>query len=145
MAVLLCVLGLGFSPAQAQGGGAATTADDLKAWGGAWSLQSSLGNGQEREEKELGLGREGTRLRVEGNQVWVRGRKEPIALATDVPLDRERKEVIEGNRLALFTLPTGTAVLASYRITGDKLEVRYPHTCHCTRSGVILSFERDKD
>ena len=118
--------------------------DDLKAMQGDWRLASSLGLGKEAEVKELGLGRDGTRIRVEGNRVTINANREPLVLANHLPMTGVESWVVEGNELVCFTRPDGNGVFASYKLNGDALEVRYPHSCVCMRSGVILNFERVK-
>ena len=138
MARLTCAV-LATEPAAAP-----TPKEDLKALPGSWALKSAIGLGKDGEAQELGLGHAGTSVRIEGNRLTVEGEQQPLVFVNDVPLAQEHKQVFEGNRLVFFTRPDGKGVLGSYKVSGDKLEVRYPHTCHCTRTGVILSFERVK-
>jgi hypothetical protein len=51
----------------------------------------------------------------------------------------------EGRHLICIVIPEdGRAFLGSYRIDGDNLEIRYPHTCICTRTGKVAVFARSK-
>ena len=68
-----------------------------------------------------------------------------VTLANDLPFPEQQEQVIEGNHLVLVTLPDGRGVLGSYKVEGDTLEFRYPHTCHCSRSGSIVRLTRVKE
>ncbi len=55
----------------------------------------------------------------------------------------EAKDGTEGRHLICIVIPDdGRAFLGSYRIDGDNLEIRYPHTCGCGRTGKIAVFAR---
>lgn len=85
-------------------------------------------------------------LAIEGNQLQV-GSHETAAIANDVHLpqiqDRIAKSVI-GQKLMFLTLPDGKAIMASYAIEKDSLNIRYPAGC-CSRSGTVLFFIRDDE
>jgi len=82
---------------------------------------------------------------IEGNRLLVGSKRQPLVMATDLRLQGTEVRVKEGNHLICFTLEDGSAMLGSYRLEGDKLEIRVPETCECTRTGIIATFARIKD
>ena len=82
-------------------------------------------------------------LNMEGNKLTLHMRRDPLVVANDLQIENVRDHV-KGNRLICFTFGDGRAMLGSYKVVGDKVEIRVPETCICTRTGIIASFARVK-
>ncbi len=82
-------------------------------------------------------------LDVEGNRLILDGGKIKFLLANELRIDGIQ---LDDRRLICLVSPNydGRAYLASYRIEGDSLEIRYPPTCVCGRTGKILYFKKVK-
>jgi hypothetical protein len=110
-------------------------AQDLRDLQGCWEVAASnpgIDKGRVLP-KELGLNAKDADVRIRGNQLLVEG-KVVASLANDVPSAALQKEVgFPDFRLLVMTLPDGRAVLCSYLIKADGVELAYPHTTSCHR------------
>jgi hypothetical protein len=126
---------------------------DLKAAQGRWEFDPHSGTHWNADNPErglppflLGMAVDGVVLTVEGNRMSV-GKGESAMIANDVDFLAARQEQVgqsvRGQRLVLFTIPSGKAVLASWNLDEQSMSIHYPAGC-CSRSGDILVFRRVK-
>jgi hypothetical protein len=120
--------------------------NDLQSMQGKWQLverESFFATDGPIKEYLPEYKRELEVVRIERNQLLVNSKRQPMAIANDLRLPDVR--VKSGNHLICFTFEDGRAMLGSYRLQGNKLEIRVPETCECTRTGIIATFERIED
>ena len=113
-------------------------AQDLTRMQGDWIVTQHYIGGL----SELPLGREGDTLRIDGNRLSTPDTETPVALANDLVELAHFRGGHEDDHYMVFTLPEGKALLAGYHVNGDQLVIRYPHTCTCSRSGVVTTLTR---
>jgi len=123
-----------------------TPAEALKMMQGKWKVSSvylpSLSD-DGMLPKELGFTQQGSEIVVKGNSFLSNG-KLVATFANDIDLPHQQEELgFKRWHLLLLTLPTGKAVLCSYDLSGDRMEIAYTHKCSCHRgSGHILALTR---
>jgi hypothetical protein len=118
-----------------------TPADELKALQGSWRVMESTMD-RSIMPKEALLNDKGAELVFDGNRITHDG-KTVVTLANDVILPSAEKEIGEkDSRLLMLTLLDGKGFLCNYRIVGDEVRIRYPHTSFCNRSGYSVVLKR---
>ena len=121
-------------------------AEDIKLMQGKWQLDQDRSFLSARTTFDSVVAqpkRQFSSLDVDGNQLILDGGKIKFLLANEFRIDGIQ---LDDRRLICLVSPNydGRAYLASYRIEGNSLEIRYPPTCVCGRSGKILHFKRVK-
>jgi hypothetical protein len=129
-------------------------AKDIERMQGSWKVTHFIGGEKilsgETPKIFLTLADERLQFDIKGNQLsFACIRSIPgqtLAIANDLPLPKHAEQVdnsINGDRLIMLTESTGKGHLASYRVSGDSLTIRYPAGC-CSRSGNVITYERVK-
>lgn len=88
----------------------------------------------------------GAVLKFENGALSVEGQKLTAAFDNDPNMPEKQKAVetsVTGQRLVRITPKGGEAFYASYAVGENSLQIRYPAGC-CSRSGMVISFERAK-
>jgi hypothetical protein len=89
---------------------------------------------------------EGAILKFENGALSVEGQKLAATFEIDLNMPEKQKAVetsVAGQRLVRVTPKGGEAFFASYSVGENGLQLRYPAGC-CSRSGMVMSFERAK-
>lgn len=129
-------------------------ANDIKEMHGSWKVSHAIGGKKnlfgDTPKMFLTLADKSIEFRISENELsfsCIRSRPgESFTMANNLPLPKHSEQVsnsIKGDRLIMFTEKNGKGHLASYRVSGDSLTIRYPAGC-CSRSGNVITFERVK-
>lgn len=129
-------------------------AKDIEAMQGSWKVKHSIGGEKnlfgETPKIFLTLADDRLQFDIKANQLSfacirsVTG--QTFSLANDLNLPKQAEQLensVKGDRLIMVTEATGKGHLASYRVSGDSMTIRYPAGC-CSRSGNVITFERVK-
>jgi hypothetical protein len=127
-------------------------ANDIKAMQGSWKVSHAIGGEKnlfgETPKMFLTLADKKIEFRIIENEMsfsCIRSRPgESFTLANNLPLPKHSEQVsnsIKGDRLIMLTEKSGKGYLASYRVSGDSMTIRYPAGC-CSRSGNVITYER---
>lgn len=88
----------------------------------------------------------GAVLTFEKGVLSIEGQKFTATFENDLNMPEKQKAVetsVVGQRLVRITPKGGAAFFASYAVGANGLQLRYPAGC-CSRSGMVISFERAK-
>jgi len=133
---------------------AGAPAKDIEAMQGSWKVTHAIGGekilGGETPKIFLTLADRRLQFDIKANQLsfaCIRSiTGETYSLANDLDLPKQAEQLsnsIVGDRLIMVTEASGKGHLASYRVSGDSMTIRYPAGC-CSRSGNVITYERVK-
>lgn len=144
-ALLLLIANCSFAQSQSQPDWNAAT--DLKIMQGEWNLneeQSILHAFTEFDAIVPEAGKQLSVIRIEKNRLYLDDGRIELLICNELGVDLDYK-VQDGLHLFCAIVPgcDGRAFLGAYKIEGDELFIRFPHTCGCGRTGKIARFRRD--
>lgn len=134
---------------------AVTLADDagidaaLRPWQGTWRLVPGVSTFHTStwfptgEAAGTSLEERMSTLRVDRTSLTMGDAKVPVQLQCSSGLEGVTPP--PGTQLAILTYRDGTEATANYRIDGETLTLRYPHTATCSRSGSVAVFMKVRD
>lgn len=121
--------------------------EELQSMQGTWHLlenESAFATDTVIESYLPNYRKELKSLKIEGNKLTLHMLSDPLVVANDLKIGGVGDNVIKGNNLILFTFGDGRGMLGSYKVVGDRFEIRIPETCECSRTGIIATFGRSK-
>lgn len=122
-------------------------AKELQTLQGRWKLHNSILVADRHLKTHLpDAGVRLATVRIDGNQMHLAGSPTQTLIFAHNLSDEAGTAAtgIDGHRRIFFTFSDGRGLMGSFQVKDDKLEIRIPPHC-CSRSGVVLSFQRVKE